>query len=329
MTSWQTLQQRQPIVVKMLTNSIKKDRLAHAYLFEGSAGTGKKDVAIQLAKSFFCTNRHHDEPCQTCLDCRRIDSGNHPDLHVIEPDGQSIKIDQIRTLQKEFAYLGMESNQKVYIVNHADRMTTQAANSLLKFLEEPGKQTIAILLTEQLHQMLPTIRSRCQILSFRPLSFEDMREQLQERSGTSDLLNIAASLTNDLTEAETLTGDDWFAEAQNIVVQFTEELFQRPHQALLTVQEKWLPHFQEKQQQDLALSMLLLWYKDVLLVKLNDEAKLVFQQEKASLEQVAFKLTEQKLRQSMEAILEAKKRLFANTNPQLVMEQLVLRLREG
>ncbi|MFX3864258.1 DNA polymerase III subunit delta', partial [Streptococcus suis] len=93
------------------------------------------------------------------------DSGNHPDVHWIEPDGQSIKKGQIEALQEEFSKTGVESNQKLYIIRHADKMTNNAANSLLKFLEEPHRGTTAVLLTEQYHRMLPTIISRCQVLS--------------------------------------------------------------------------------------------------------------------------------------------------------------------
>ncbi|MFP3338975.1 hypothetical protein R0J91_13420, partial [Micrococcus sp. SIMBA_131] len=100
------------------------------------------------------------------------------DLHLIEPEGQSIKIDQIRKLQKEFSYLGVESRKKVYILNHSDRMTTQAANSLLNFIEEPGQMTMAILLTEQKQNILSTIYSRCQVITFQPLSTNGVEEAL-------------------------------------------------------------------------------------------------------------------------------------------------------
>ncbi|WP_347548168.1 DNA polymerase III subunit delta' [Pseudalkalibacillus hwajinpoensis] len=328
MTNWNELRERQPTVVRMVMNSFQKDRLSHAYLFDGGAGTGKKDLAVHIAKTYFCQERVGIDPCQTCKDCKRIDSGNHPDLHLIEPDGQSIKIDQIRKLQKEFSYLGVESRKKVYILNHSDRMTTQAANSLLKFLEEPGQMTMAILLTEQKQHILSTIYSRCQVLTFRPLSRKGVEEALVADSVPSYLAKIASQLTNDQRAAKELALDEWFAQAREIVIQLGEELKERPHQVFLTIHDKWLAHFKDKTQQDMGLNLMLFWYKDLMKIQLQDN-RIVYADQKDKLERYALQFGRKKISQHMMAILDAKRRLSANTNPQFVMEQLVLRLREG
>ncbi|OVE62162.1 DNA polymerase III subunit delta', partial [Chryseobacterium mucoviscidosis] len=122
---------------------------------EGRKGTGKLDAATLLAKSFFCLE-DGAEPCESCRNCQRIESGNHPDVHVVHPDGLSIKKGQIQALQEEFSKTGLESHKKLYIISHADQMTVNAANSLLKFLEEPSSDTIAVLLTEQPQKLLDT-----------------------------------------------------------------------------------------------------------------------------------------------------------------------------
>lgn len=169
--TWETLNKMQPTVMKMLKNSIVKGRLSHAYLFEGMKGTGKRETSLFLAKSIFCENPIDQFiPCESCHHCKRIESGNHPDVHMIEPDGLSIKKNQIKMLQEEFFKSGVESKKKLYILFHADRMTASAQNSLLKFLEEPNSETTAILITEQVQQILPTILSRCQIISFKPFT---------------------------------------------------------------------------------------------------------------------------------------------------------------
>lgn len=328
MIDWNELKERQPTVVRMIMNSFHKDRLSHAYLFDGGAGTGKKDIAVHMAKTYFCQKRTNIEPCQDCKDCKRIDSGNHPDLHLIEPDGQSIKIDQIRKLQKEFSYLGVESRKKVYILNHSDRMTTQAANSLLKFLEEPGQMTMAILLTEQKQHILTTIYSRCQVITFRPLSTNGVEDALVNEGIPSQLAKTASQLTNDQRAAKELALDEWFAQARAIVIQLTEELKERPHQVFLTIHDKWLPHFKDRTQQDMGLNLMLFWYKDLMKIQLQDN-RIVYADQKDKLERYALQFGRKKISQHMMAILDAKRRLSANTNPQFVMEQLVLRLREG
>ncbi|WHY72438.1 DNA polymerase III subunit delta' [Fictibacillus enclensis] len=327
--SWEQLSKRQPRVVKTLTNTVRKDRLAHAYVFEGGHGTGKMDVALQLAKTFLCREKTDVEPCGECRDCRRIESGNHPDVHVVQPDGQSIKIDQIRGLQKEFAYHGMESEKKVYIVEHADRMTVQAANSLLKFLEEPTSSTIAILLTEQVHRLLETIMSRSQVLSFSPLPSDQLIAVLQNEGISLPMASMAAALTNDTSEALEICREEWFAQARDKVIQLTEELRSRPNQALVSLQENWLSFFKEKDQLDNALSLLLIWYKDLLFIQLSEPEHLVFVDQRQALEQQALHTSQKRISENMLAVLTAKQRLGANVNPQLLMEQLVLRLREG
>ena len=227
--SWEELEKIQPVALKMIKNSIRKNRLAHAYLFEGMRGTGKKETGIVVAKSLFCQSPIDGYiPCEECNNCQRINHGNHPDIHIVEPDGLSIKKQQIQLLQEEFSKTGVESNQKLYMIIHADRMTVNAANSLLKFLEEPHQQTFAILVTEQIQKILPTILSRCQTLSFRPLSNDDLIHKLVELGVKKDLAPLIAQLTNNLDEALALNEDDWFAQAQKIVVKLYEVLKKNP-----------------------------------------------------------------------------------------------------
>ena len=329
MQTWEQLQATQPNVVRMLTNSIKKDRIAHAYLFEGGRGTGKKNVSIQLAKSYFCMNKNEAEPCNACVECKRIESGNHPDVYILSPDGLSLKKEQIKDLQREFSKKSVESKGKIYIIEHADKMTNQAANSLLKFLEEPGGRTIAILLTEQVQQILPTILSRCQILNFRPLTPELLLQKLVEQGVPIPLGKIVASLTNNINEALEIISDDWFAQARNIVIQLNEVLLKRGHHALLFLHEHWLPHFKEKEQLSIGLDLLLLWFKDLIYIQIGEENSLIYIDQKELLEAQSMRFSQKKIADYLTVILEAKKRLNANVNPSLLMEQLILKLQEG
>jgi DNA polymerase III subunit delta' len=328
--TWTQLEEMQPSVLKMLKNSLMKDRLAHAYLFEGMRGTGKKEVGLLLAKSLFCQAPVEGYiPCEDCTNCKRINNGNHPDVHILEPDGLSIKKSQIQALQEEFSKTGVESKQKLYMIVHADRMTVNAANSLLKFLEEPNSETTAILITEQVQRILPTILSRSQTISFKPLPPQMMISQLTANGVNPNLAPMLAQLTNNLEEALELSRDDWFVQAQKIVLKLYEVLKKSSLEAMVHLQEQWFLHFKEKEQLDRGLDLLLLIFKDLLYIQLGMHEKIVYRNEKARFEQFALETSGRRLAEQMAAILEAKRKLQANMNPQLLMEQLVLQLKEG
>ncbi|MEH7125081.1 DNA polymerase III subunit delta' [Bacillus sp. JJ1532] len=328
--TWEDLESIQPVVLKMFKNSILKDRLAHAYLFEGMKGTGKRDAGSLLAKSVFCHSPIQGYmPCEDCVNCKRINNGNHPDVHLVEPDGLSIKKAQIQTLQEEFSKTGVESRKKLYMIVHADRMTVNAANSLLKFLEEPHPHTMAILMTEQAQKILPTILSRCQTISFQTLSPEKMIENLKLNGVSPLLAPLIAQLTNNIDEAIEYSQNDWFVQAQKIVLKLYEVLKKSPLEAMVALQDDWFKHFKEKEQLDIGLDLLLLIFKDLLYIQLGKEGQIVYLNEKARLEQFALHSSSRQVSEQMTAILEAKRKLHANMNPQLLMEQLVLKLQEG
>ncbi|MEH7304503.1 DNA polymerase III subunit delta' [Neobacillus drentensis] len=328
--SWEQLEELQPTVLKMLKNSLVKNRVAHAYLLEGIRGTGKREIALLLTKSLFCEALiDHYRPCEKCNNCRRINHGNHPDVHIVEPEGLSIKVDQIRNLQVEFSKKGLESLKKVYLLVHADKMSVSASNSLLKFLEEPNPGTVAFLLTEQPQKILPTILSRCQILTFHPLSPHVMIKQLVENGVEPQKAPLLAQLTNSLDEAQKLNVDEWFAQAQKIVVKLYEVLKKNPLDAMVTLQTDWFLHFKEKEQIHRGLDLLLLIFKDLLYIQLDRQEQIVFREEIERLQQFALQTSGRRISDQMSAILDAKRKLERNMNPQLMMEQLVLKLQEG
>ncbi|MFC7394710.1 DNA polymerase III subunit delta' [Scopulibacillus cellulosilyticus] len=328
---FQDLSKQQKTVSRILVNALKREQLAHAYLLEGPKGTGKRQAASLLAQAYFCQNKDREniEPCQKCVNCRRILSGNHPDLVWVKPDGQSIKKEQVSNLLKEFSYRGVESIKKFFVIEEADKLTTQAANSLLKFIEEPYSQTIAILITEHAHQLLDTIVSRCQVLTFIPLSKERIAEQLMGKGISEPLANLGAALTNDIDEAADYCGDEWFAKARQLVIQLMEGIMGKSHSPLLMVYDQFLPHFDDIRKMDIALDFILYWLRDVLSIHLENEKDIVYIDQIDLLKNQALKSSMQQVTGRMTAVLAAKKRLGANVNLQSVMEQLVLRLQGG
>jgi DNA polymerase-3 subunit delta' len=325
--SWEEWISLQPIAATILARGTRSRRVAHAYLFVGQAGTGKRAVAQHLAKSLFCITQNGDS-CGECNQCLRIDSGNHPDLHTLRPDGASIKIDQVRALQKEFSYRGMESLHKVYIIEQADLMTKQAANSLLKFLEEPGSDSTAMLLTENDQSILPTIRSRCQTLRFQEISIERKIEILQQEGLYEPLIRSACHISGDITNARKLCQSEWFAQFRNLMLQLSKDILQRGSYPLVYLNEKIIKNGQGNQGIMIILDLLFLWYRDILFYHLEQLDRLIHIDCLDELQRQAQLLNRTALFQVMDLIMETKQRLNRHVNPQLALERLIIQLQE-
>jgi len=158
--------ENQKISYRILKNSVKKNRNSHAYLFE-TRGYGKSlDFAIAFAKYLLCPNHHaNKEESKDCFVCNQIEATSFPELKIIEPDGATIKKEQLLELKDEFNKKSINSDKKVYIINGAEKLNPSSSNSLLKFLEEPEENIVAILITDNKFQLLDTIISRCQIVT--------------------------------------------------------------------------------------------------------------------------------------------------------------------
>ena len=163
---------------QVLQKSIQNNTISHSYMFIGIEGIGKKMIAKEFAKKILCLNKTLDNGCN-CKSCIEFDSNNNPDFLVIEPDGNSIKIEEIRNLQKMIQEKPIISNKKVYIIDNAYLMTKEAQNCLLKTLEEPPEYTVIILIGSNENLFLTTIKSRCMILHFDKISNEEMKRYLK------------------------------------------------------------------------------------------------------------------------------------------------------
>jgi DNA polymerase-3 subunit delta' len=173
--------------IHLLQRAIKTDKVVHSYLFLGNEGIGKKRVALQFSKALNCLEGGPEtgEACDHCLSCKKIERGLHPDVVLLEPENQTIKVDQVRRMQRNLAYRPYEGRRRVCIIAAADRMAPNMSNILLKTLEEPPLHTVIILLANNPRLLLPTILSRCQAVRFNPLPISLVTQWLVEQKGLS------------------------------------------------------------------------------------------------------------------------------------------------
>ena len=190
-------------IKKELSNIVTLNKLSHSYLFIGTEGIGKKNIASEFAKMILCLNEK--KYCNLCKSCIEFNSGNHPDFEIIVPDGTSIKIEQIRKMQQKIVESPIISEKKVYIIDDADLMTKEAQNCLLKTLEEPPEYVIIILIGSIENNFLSTIKSRCTIIKFKDISNENIKEYMQKKYNINDLSdNMLKIIGGSIGKAEKL-----------------------------------------------------------------------------------------------------------------------------
>lgn len=200
---------------------IRENRLSHAYLFSGDFGSF--DMAIWLAQSRFCLTPEDGLPCGNCRPCRLIAQGEFSDVKLVEPQGQLIKTDTIRQLTREFSQSSFEGQAQVFIIRDADKMHVNAANSLLKFIEEPQSQIYIFLLTADDSRILPTIKSRAQLFYF-PKNRTYLEDLLQRKGLLLSQAKVLADFAKDEAQALRLAKDNRALDLINSVECLTQSL---------------------------------------------------------------------------------------------------------
>lgn len=224
------LEHLQPQLFKEFNQILKSDRMNHAYLFSGDFASF--DFALYLAKSRFCENLQDGLPCGECRECQLIAENEFSDVKIVKPSGQVIKTDTIRELMRDFSRSGFEGKSQVFIIQDCEKMHVNAANSLLKFIEEPQSSSYMILLTSDENKVLPTIKSRTQIFRF-PKNKPLLIEQAEKAGVLKTQAEILAELAKTPKHLDELMQDKKILDVIQTCERFVTVLFKEKMLAYL------------------------------------------------------------------------------------------------
>lgn len=310
--------EEQPIVYKILLNSLKKDRLSHAYLFELNGYSKGYDLALAFAKFLLCPNNYSNlTNCKNCNQCNNIDLANYLELKIINPDGQWIKKEQLEELQNEFIKKSIYGNKKIYIINQAERMNASASNSLLKFLEEPPENIIAILITDNMYQLLNTIISRCQIISFEKNNYSNKSNSVEI------IANTLFKNNSEVEEFINKTGIKYI----DTVIEYINFFEKRGTKTIAYKNKEFLEVFSDREKIKVAFNLFVMYYRDVLNRLLNLKC-VYFNDYVDNIDKLLNKNTSESLSKKIKAIVDLSVNIKFNVNSSLLLDKLVIELSE-
>ncbi|MGL4796625.1 MAG: ATP-binding protein [Paraclostridium sp.] len=300
----------QEFAKKYLSNSINKNKVSHAYLFEGMSGIGKNSLAKEFAKTLI-----------------KVDNlENSPDYISIEPEGASIKIAQIRKLQTD-VLVKPHSDYKIYIINKAEKMTIESQNALLKTLEEPPAYVIIILITSNKNSLLDTIKSRCEIIKFLPISFIETKKYLENRGIEEKKASILSTFSRgSISKALELS--------ESVDFMLMREDLQNNIQILLEkniVEILELPSKYDKYKDNIieVLDIMINYFRDIMMIKENIGKDMIINIDKITyVQNMSKKINYSQVSKIIDIIEETKKKLKSNCNFNLSIQVMALNIYE-
>ena len=326
--------------IRILTAILRSGNTPHALLFTGLKGVGKATTARIFAMALNCPIQETSKnsggdwwgPCTECRTCRKIQTGNHPDILEVKPSGAFIRVEQIRDLVRSLCLKPYEAKRRVVIIPNAEAMNPSAANALLKVLEEPPELTVLILCAPQGRDLLPTIVSRCQQIRFGPAPPESLKRHLEEKAGLSgeDAAVLARLAGGSFSKADSLSRADWIGrrrwliEGVNRICGLDQEGGQGsiPVGVMLAFAEQLSKN---KDRLDESLDILKSWFRDLILWK-YDPARVTNDDLVETIRGASNKRSIPKLLRVMEAIGEAQQKIQGNANLRLTLEMLIFRI---
>jgi len=311
--------------IDVLKKAMANERVAHAYLFYGTAGIGKKTAALALATALNCPDRKDGDACGVCPSCRKAERNNHPDIVKVEAQGQSIRIQDIRDIQNQMQFKPFEGGVRVILLCDADKMNINSANALLKTLEEPSDGNVLILTTSRFNQLPVTILSRCRHLRFNPLSREVISSYLQKELSVDSetAARLGASAGGSIGRAIDMN--------QETFIQDRDEIFDRLIEAGQTGLFNLLFFIGDLAAQTKTvaekLNLMKTCFRDVLVYRETGDAnRLIHYDRLDAIETLYGRLSGWDILNNIQAVDDALAALEQNANKQLTLEAMMFRL---
>lgn len=312
----------EPIIYKQMKNALK-GKLSHAYLFNLNNNIYAEKMVLAFIKSILCKEHIDIEEYKKCYICRRIDEENYQELKKVYPEGQYIKKEQLDELQKDFSTKALESNYKIYIIYEADKLNISAANSLLKFLEEPGEGILAILLTNNVNKVLKTISSRCQILDFKQ---NDVNEFINMNNINKDITLHKLGFTLFKISDKTLI-EEYHKNFVDSVLKYIKYYETNGLKTIINEKNLFLDIFKEKEEIYKFFECLVLFYRDVINIKLNKKV-MFFDDNQDLLELVSNKNNLNNILKKIDIIIKKQKLIRNNINTNMLIDSLIIDMEE-
>ncbi len=313
-----------------LQNAIASKKVSHAYILNGERSSGKEFIARIFAMTLQC-EKGGTNPCQECHSCKQALSDNQPDIiRVTHEKPNTISVDDIRAqINNDVAIKPYSSPYKVYLVNEAEKMTTQAQNAILKTLEEPPEYAVILLLTTNVNSLLPTILSRCVVLNMKPVSDQQVRRFLMEQMQVPDYKAeiCVAFARGNVGKAKNLASSEEFENVKAEVLSLLKYIQDMELHEMVAAIKKISDYKLEVSDY---LDLISVWYRDVLLFKATrDGNHLIFREEITAIRKAAQRSSYEGIEEVIRALDKAKRRLEANVNFDLTMELLLLTIQEN
>ena len=325
-----------PRAVNALRRGLEEGRLSHAYLIAGPAHVGKMTLAMDLARMVNCAA--DEPPCGECRHCGRIGQGLHADVRVVGPgyggdeaaqSKSSIGIGEVRALQREANLKPFEGGTRVFIVEDAERLTPEAANALLKTLEEPPDQVVLVLLASEPSVLPPTVLSRCRLIELRPMPVEQVAHELRSRNGADSLRieEIARLSGGRLGWALRAVREPELIDGRAERLQEVRDVLEGTLEVRFAYAAKLASRFASDQEPVVEeLDLWRSWLRDVFLLKEGREDLLLNLSMTDALRSSASALSAAEIADAVHAVDETLDLLRRNVNARLALERLMLRL---